>query len=126
MEDKNQLKMNKKNIFCPIITSKDIGGGIKSTISLLNGLAALQYNVTVLIPKDCEFVSKFEPTVNVPPLVESKPNIGFRPLSAFAGIGFKYIFKSSTFLSFDTCVFKPASKIVWRNNWMFSIRKINK
>jgi glycosyltransferase involved in cell wall biosynthesis len=65
VEDKISKKMIKKNIFCPIITSKDIGGGIKSTISLLNGLAALQYNVTVLLPKDCEFVSKFEITINV-------------------------------------------------------------
>lgn len=65
MEDKNLKNMNKKDIFCPIITSKDIGGGIKSTISLLNGLAVLKYNVTVLIPKDCEFISKFLPTINV-------------------------------------------------------------
>ena len=52
-------------IFCPIITSKDIGGGVKSTISLLNGLAALNYKIIIIVPKDCEFISKFLPQINI-------------------------------------------------------------
>jgi len=57
--------MNTKNIFCPIITPKDIGGGIKSTIALLNGLATENFNVIVLLPKDCEFVAKFNPSITI-------------------------------------------------------------
>ena len=57
--------MNTKNIFCPIITPKDIGGGIKSTIALLNGLATENFNVIVLLPKDCEFVEKFNPSITI-------------------------------------------------------------
>lgn len=52
-------------IFCPIITSKDIGGGIKSTIALLNGLQTLGHTVTVLVPMDCEFITSFSSGVNV-------------------------------------------------------------
>lgn len=72
--------MKKKNIFCPIITSKDIGGGIKSTISLLNGLSNVNYKVAVLVPNDCDFINKFTPTIEIYYFKESPLFSLFKPL----------------------------------------------
>lgn len=54
----------KRPVFCPMITSKDIGGGIKSTIALMNGLQSEGHDVTVLLPVDCEYLSKFNQNIN--------------------------------------------------------------
>ncbi len=72
--------MKQKNIFCPIITSKDIGGGIKSTISLLNGLADINYKVAVLVPNDCEFLNKFSSSIEIYYFNQSSLFSLFKPL----------------------------------------------
>lgn len=72
--------MKHKNIFCPIITSKDIGGGIKSTISLLNGLADINYKVAVLVPNDCEFLNKFSSSIEIYYFNQSSLFSLFKPL----------------------------------------------
>ena len=54
------MKINHKTVFCPIISKHDNGGGIKSTIQLLNGLSKRNKNITVLMRKDATFIDKFE------------------------------------------------------------------
>lgn len=58
-------RKNKKSIFCPMITKEDIGGGIKSTITLMNGLQMEGHEVTVLIPKTCTYLHKFNTEITV-------------------------------------------------------------
>jgi len=52
-------------VFCPILSKHDKGGGIKSTISLLNELSKLGINIVVMIPKDNNYQDKFEKTINI-------------------------------------------------------------
>ena len=68
-------------IFCPMITPTDHGGGIKSTISLLNGLQSLGHQVTVVVPKHCSYLTKLHPNSTVL-FFESNPKIALmKPLS---------------------------------------------
>ncbi|MEC4049937.1 glycosyltransferase family 4 protein [Flavobacterium sp. SUN046] len=71
---------NKNSVFCPMITPTDNGGGVKSTIALMNGLQALGHQVTVVVPKNCAYLSKLDPEITVL-FFEIDPLISlFRPL----------------------------------------------
>lgn len=48
-----------------MITSENIGGGIKSTISLMNGLAQENHEVHLLLPKDCTYINELHPKINI-------------------------------------------------------------
>jgi glycosyltransferase involved in cell wall biosynthesis len=56
---------NKHSIFCPMITPTDHGGGIKSTITLMNGLQSLGHQVTLVVPKNCEYLGKLNPAITI-------------------------------------------------------------
>jgi len=58
-----EFKSNKRTIFCPMITSRNIGGGIKSTISLMNGFVHENHEVHLLLPKDCTYLNELHPKI---------------------------------------------------------------
>jgi glycosyltransferase involved in cell wall biosynthesis len=80
------MKINHRTVFCPIISKHDNGGGIKSTIQLLNGLSKRNKNITVLMRKDATFIDKFEKEIQiyffeVEPIISIKKPIHFFKLS---------------------------------------------
>ncbi len=48
-----------------MITSQNIGGGIKTTIALMNGLAKEEYKVMLLLPKDCAYLKEFDSKIEI-------------------------------------------------------------
>lgn len=78
-----------KKVFCPIITNEDIGGGIKSTIALLNGLNDLGFDVIVMLSPACNFANKFNSNIKIY-YFETEPVISLKQLYKFIKIS-KYI-----------------------------------
>lgn len=48
-----------------MITSRNIGGGIKSTISLMNGLVQENHEVHLLLPKDCTYLNELHSKIKI-------------------------------------------------------------
>lgn len=102
-------KSIKTPVFCPMITQKDIGGGIKSTIALMNGLAHQNHVVSVLVPQNCEYLSKFDPSIQVLYFNED-PHISLtKPLKYLRLCRFtKKTFKTLPYNTLYLCSDRPA------------------
>ncbi len=66
-----------------MITSQNIGGGIKTTIALMNGLAKEEYKVMLLLPKDCTYLKEFDSKINIQFFKESPLFSIFNPFKYF-------------------------------------------
>jgi len=70
-------------VFCPIITKNNNGGGIKSTISLVNGLSDNQIEVYLMIHPECEFLNELNDNIKIT-FFKQKPIVSiFRPIQFF-------------------------------------------
>ncbi len=86
-----------------MITPTDHGGGIKSTITLMNGLQSIGHQVTLAVPKNCDYLAKLNPAITLL-FFDSTPTISlFQPIRYI--ILCRWIKKQFTKFNSDTVYF---------------------
>ena len=85
------------SIVCPIMIDEDSGGGTKSTISLMNGLARKNelFKIYIILNPNCNFINQFDKNINISYFPSSKIISIKRPIHFLkTSLFIKHFFKS--------------------------------